>query len=124
MSKSLNIRLNDDLKSKIDDVIKEENITVTELTKKAITEYIKRRNMQTISFPIDVMNIEELDMIYNSLSALHQILLNNYNTCNYIDELNQNDLGVNVEQTIRNVGEVLINISKVKRSKNRCYKWG
>lgn len=117
MSKALNIRLTDDLKAKIDNAIKEDNTTVSEFTKKAIAEYIERRNMPTISFPIDIMNIEELDMIYDYLTALHQVLLNNYNSCNYIDFLNEKDLGENIEQIIRNVSEVLISVSKAKRLK-------
>ena len=100
MSKPINVRITDELEAKINKAVEEEKTTVTELTRKAIAEYVERRNMQTISFPIDDLNVKDLDMIYDSLTEIHQILLNNYNSCDYIDKLNRKDLGENIEHTI------------------------
>lgn len=119
MSKPINVRITDELEVKINKAVEEEKTTVTELTRKAIAEYVERRNMQTISFPIDDLNVKDLDMIYDSLTEIHQILLNNYNSCDYIDKLNRKDLGENIEHTIRDVSNVLINISRAKRTKNK-----
>ena len=94
MSKPINVRITDELEAKINKAVEEEKTTVTELTRKAIAEY-------------------------DSLTEIHQILLNNYNSCDYIDKLNRKDLGENIEHTIRDVSNVLINISRVKRTKNK-----
>ena len=99
MSKPINVRITDELEAKINKAVEEEKTTVTELTRKAIAEYVERRNMQTISFPIDDLNVKDLDMIYDSLTEIHQILLNNYNSCDYIDKLNRKDLGEKVDSS-------------------------
>ena len=45
MSKPINVRITDELEAKINKAVEEEKTTVTELTRKAIAEYVERRNM-------------------------------------------------------------------------------
>lgn len=125
MATALNIRLNDELEEQLKKVVEEceeKDITVTQVVRHAICDYIEaqeesKKGLQTVKLPIEQLGVNELDKIYNSFSEIHQALLDGYSKADYVDEFEEKDLGENIEKCISDISKLLININKVKKGK-------
>lgn len=124
MSKSLNIRLNDELGERLEKVMsndKNKDKTITQFVKDAVCNYIKEqeeleKGLYTIKLPISQFSIDELDSMSTSFAYVHQALLNRYSTAGYVGEL---DLDIkfdeNIENSIVDINKLLMHIAKLKK---------